>query len=238
MASVKKNASGSWWARACLGRDPQTGKQIWRTATFHPVEGLTPAKAEKELMRRVDDWERKQREDYEAGLDQHRDRVTLAAFVRGSWWTYTEGRGLAFNTMISLKKLSATVTEYYGERIRLVEVNRERIDKFIGWLRNEKGYSDRTVRMNFDCLRSILDYATQAGYLESNPIDRMKPKDRPQLEIKEPDFLTEAEARAFLEALDSDQYWSAFWKGFFSLLLFAGVRRFNGRITTRTKRNC
>ena len=228
MASIRKNASGTYWARVCLGRDERTGRQIWLTRTFSPVEGLTPAKAEKEIRQRVYEWEAQARADHEAGLDQHRDKRRLADFIRGSWWTYTTGRGLAYNTRISLKKLSATVTEYFGDRIRLVEINRERIDGFIGWLRNERGYSDKTVRVHFDCLRGILDYATEAGYLKENPIDRMKPKDRPQVKVTEPDFLSEDEARAFLEALDNDKYLSELWKAYFSLLLFAGVRRAEG----------
>lgn len=132
MASIKKTVSGNFWARICLGRDTLTGKQIWLTRTFKPVDGLTPAKAEKEIRQRVYEWEAQARADHNAGLDQHRDKVRLADFIRGSWRTYTEGRGLSYNTVISLKKLSANVLEYYGDRIRLAEINRERIDGFIG----------------------------------------------------------------------------------------------------------
>ena len=228
MASIRKNASGTYWARVCLGRDERTGRQIWLTRTFSPVEGLTPAKAEKEIRQRVYEWEAQARADHEAGLDQHRDKRRLSDFIRGSWWTYTTGRGLAYNTIISLKKLSATVLEYYGDRIRLAEINRERIDGFIGWLRNERHYSDKTVRVHFDCLRGVLDYAVETGYLRESPIDRMKPKDRPQVKNKEPDFLSEDEARDFLNALDNDKYLSELWKCYFSLLLFAGVRRGEG----------
>ena len=228
MASIKKMANGNFWARVCLGRDERTGKQIWLTRTFRPVEGLTPAKAEREVRQRVYEWETQARADHEAGLDQRRDKVRLADFIRGSWQTYSEGRGLAYNTRIGLKKSSAILLEYFGERIRLVEINRERIDGFIGWLRNERGYSDKTVRVHFDCLRGILDYATEAGYLKENPIDRMKPKDRPQVKNKEPDFLSEDEARDFLDALDNDKFLSELWKCYFSLLLFAGVRRAEG----------
>ena len=232
MASVKKNANGTYRVRACLGRDKRTGKQIWRTATFQLPDALTPAREKREITRRADEWERQQREDYEAGLDRHRDKVTLAAFVRGSWWTYTEGRGLAPNTIISWKKLAATITEFFGERIRIVEINREQIDKFLGWLRNEKKYSDATVRMNFDALRNVLDYATACGYLKENPIDRMKVADRPHRTIQEPDFLSQDEARAFLEALDGDKRLSELWRAYFQLLIFAGLRRSEGLALT------
>ena len=56
MASIRANPNGTFWARVCLGRDERTGKQIWRSRTFQPVENMTPAKAEKELRRRVDEW--------------------------------------------------------------------------------------------------------------------------------------------------------------------------------------
>ena len=60
----------------------------------------------------------------------------------------------------------------------------------------------------------------------------MKPKDRPQVKNKEPDFLSEDEARDFLDALDNDKYLSELWKAYFSLLLFAGVRRGEGLALT------
>ena len=232
MASIRANPNGTFWARVCLGRDERTGKQIWRSRTFQPVENMTPAKAEKELRRRVDEWERQERADYEQGLEQHRDKMPLERFTRENWWTYTTGRGLSHNTIISMKKLSETVTEHFGPRIKLVEISRAKIDTFISWLRTEKRYSDRTTRMNFDVLRSILDYATETGYLSENPIEKMKVKDRPHVSIDEPDFLTESEATAFLEALDADTVLPELWKTYFQLLLFAGVRRSEGLALT------
>lgn len=231
MASVKVNGA-TFRVRVCLARDERTGKQVWRTATFQRPEGLTPKAEEKEIRRRADEWERQQRRDYEAGLDAHRDRVTLDAFTRGQWWQYIEGRGLSYNTYTNYKMLSENVRQYYGPRIRLIEISKERVDGFIRWLRVEKSLSDATVRMHFDVLRGILDYAVSCGYLESSPIDRMRQQDKPTVKHEEPDFLTVEEAKAFLDALDSDKDMPVLWKCYFQLLLFAGVRRGEGLALT------
>ena len=226
MASVSRTPGGAYKARCCVGRDPLTGKQVWRVKNFHPLDTLTPARAEKELMRRIDEWETQQRRDHEAGLDQHRDRMTLDTFTRERWWTHIESRNLAPNTVISYKKLMETTLEFFGARVRLVEITVERIDAFVRWLRSERKYSDRTTRMCFDVLRSVLDYACECGYIDTSPIDRMK--NRPTVTHGEPDYLTEDEARRFLECLDSDKYLPSVWKCLFQLLLFSGIRKGEG----------
>ena len=226
MASIHKNPNGTFRIRACLGREERTGKQIWRTTTFQRPEGLTPKAEEKTIRRMAEDWEARQRRDYERNLDAHRDRLTLERFTHEHWLSYMEGRGLSYNTLISYKKLSESLLDWAGARIRLAEISVETVSQFIRWLRVDKQYADRTVRGYFDCLRSILDYAVRCGYLEKNPAERLKEK--PAVKHKEPDFLSMDEARAFLDALDSDDGMPELWKAYFQLLLFAGVRRGEG----------
>lgn len=238
MASVKENRNKrgeiiSYRFRACVGRDEVTGKQIWRTATFPRPDGMTPKAEGKHIRRTADEWERQQRDDYRKGLEPDRDRMTLAAFIRGHWWTNCiEAAGHAPNTLISYRKLSNTVLEHFGERVRLVELDPERVGRFVRWLKVDKGYSDRTTRMHFDILRGILSYAVSCGYLESSPVDRMRAQDRPTVKHKEPDFLTAEEIRAFLEALETDVEMPELWKAYFQLLIFAGVRRGEGLALT------
>ena len=231
MASIQAGKN-TFRVRVCVGRDERTGKQVWRTTTFQNPEGMTPKAAERERRRIADEWERKQRADYAAGLDQHRDRITLKAFTWEHWFTNSvEAAGLAYNTLISYRKLAGGVLEYFGERIRLVEITPERIGGFIRWGRTDKGFSDRTVRMHFDALRAILAYAVACGYLDKSPVDSMRPQDKPTVRIQEPDFLKPDEARDFLDALDGDSM-PELWKAYFQLLLFAGVRRSEGLALT------
>ena len=225
MASVKKNPNGTWRVRACLGRDERTGKQIWRTTTFQGLSETTPKKEEKAIRRMADDWEAQQKADYEMGLDAHRDKMTLEKFTREKWRPNIEARTV-YNTRESYRRISERILEYFGARIRLAEINVERVDGFIRWLKAERKLADKTVRKYFDVLRSILSYAVETGYLSVSPIEKMKNK--PQARTKEPDYLSMDEARQFLEALENDRYFDELWKAYFSLLLFGGVRRGEG----------
>ena len=155
--------------------------------------------------------------------------MTLAAFIRGHWWpNCIEAAGHAPNTLTSYRKLSNGVLEHFGERIRLVEVDPERIGWFVRWLKVDRGLSERTVRMHYDILRGVLSFAVACGYLESSPIDRMRQQDKPVVPHREPDFLTVQEIKAFLNALESDTDIPELWKAYFQLLIFAGVRRGDG----------
>lgn len=238
MASIKtnRNKAGniiSYRFRACVGRDEVTGKQVWRTATYPKPDGLTPKAERRAIERAADEWERQQRDDYRKGLEPDRDKMTLAAFIRGHWWpNCIEAAGHTPNTLISYRKLSNGVLEHFGERIRLVEVDPERIGRFVRWLKVDRGLSERTVRMHYDILRGVLSFAVACGYLESSPIDRMRQHDKPTVPHREPDFLTVEEIKAFLNALESDTDIPELWKAYFQLLIFAGVRRGEGLALT------
>lgn len=234
MASVKENRNRdgriiSYRFRACVGRDPSTGKQIWRTATYPKPDGLTPKAERRAIERAADEWERRQRDDYRKGLEPDRDKMTLAEFVNGHWWPNSvEAAGYAPNTLISYAKLKRNLLDYFGERIRLAEMNPERVGAFVRWLKADKGYSEWTTRMHFNLLRGVLSYAVACGYLEASPVDRMRAQDKPTVTVKEPDFLTAEEIKAFLSALESDTDMPELWKAYFQLLIFAGVRRGEG----------
>ena len=231
MASVKENRNKrgeiiSYRFRACVGRDEVTGKQVWRTCTAERPEGLSPKAERRAIERAAEDWEKQQRNDYKKGLEPNRDKMTLMEFVNGHWWPNSiEAAGHAPNTLISYKKLSRVILEHFGERIRLVEIDPERVGAFVRWLKVDRGYSEWTVKMHFNLLRGILSYAVACGYLESSPVERMRQQDRPSVAYQEPDFLTAEEIKAFLSALESDEDMPELWKAYFQLLIFGGVRR-------------
>lgn len=238
MASVKENRNRdgkiiSYRFRACVGRDPATGKQVWRTATFPKPDGMTPKAEAKHIRRAAEDWESKQRDDYKKGLEPDRDKITLAEFVRGHWWpNCVEAAGHTPNTLNVYRRESDDMLGFFGERIRLVEIDVERIGRLIRWMKVDKGFAEKTTRLHFDVLRGILNYAVSCGYLEMSPIDRMRAQDKPTVTHKEPDFLTVEEIRAFLEALEADEDMPGLWKAYFQLLIFAGVRRGEGLALT------
>lgn len=233
MASVKanKNKRGrviSYRIRCCVGRDPSTLKQVWRTCTVDRPEDMTPKEEATYIRRLSEDWEKRQRADYNKGLEPDRDKMTLMEFINGHWWPNSvEAAGYAPNTLISYVKLTRNVLEHFGV-IKLIEITPERVGRFVRWLKVDKSYSERTVKMHFNLLRGVLSFAVACGYLEASPIERMRQQDKPTVTIKEPDFLSVEEIKTFLNALEADEEMPELWKAFFQLLIFAGVRRGEG----------
>lgn len=227
MASVaeRRNKSGeiiSYRVRACLGRD-ESYRQIWRTKTFPRPEGLTPAKERKEIQRQADAWEAEERKAFEQGMSSQKDKISLNDFISAHWMPdhVLDGKHSA-NGREFFRYTSGIVTSYFGERLKLAEVSPEKIKRFLRWLRVEKGYSEATQQHVLHTLTNVLNYAVRIGYLERNPADRLTDADKPSVISKPVDFLNVDEAQAFLDALKKEPL---FWRTYFNLLLFAGLRR-------------
>ena len=227
MASIKENRNKageiiSYRFRACVGRN-DAYKQIFRTVTIDRPEGMTPAKERKEVERLAAEWEKKEREAFRQGMSAEKDKITLAGFIREHWTPdHVENGKHSANGREFFKYTAGIVVEYFGEKMKLVEVTPERIKRFLKWLRTEKQYSEATQQHILHTLSNILNYAVRTSYLDRNPTERLAAADKPTVTAKPIDFLTVDEARLFLEALEKAPL---FWRAFYNLLLFAGLRR-------------
>ena len=92
MASIKeertKNKHLSFKIRVCLAREI-SGKQISKAMRWHPPEGMTPAKARKEVQTVAEIWEAEQLEAYElqkaADVEEAKAEYTFGRFVDEVW---------------------------------------------------------------------------------------------------------------------------------------------------------
>ena len=227
MASIKENRNKdgqivSYRFRACIGRD-DAYRQIWRSVTIDRPSGMTPAKERKEIERLAAEWEKKEREAFKQGMSAEKDKITLAGFIREHWTPdHVQNGKHSANGREFFKYTAGIIIEYFGEKIKLSEINPERIKRFLKWLRTEKQYSEATQQHVLHTLTNVLNYAVRTSYLDRNPVERLAAADKPTVTAKPIDFLTVDEARLFLEALAKAPL---FWRTFYNLLLFAGLRR-------------
>ena len=224
MARIKESKNGTFRARVCVGRSPDK-KQKWATRTFYPNPDLTPAKARADVMRRINEWEQKERGAYEAGQPSSRDRkrMTLAAFVEELWPVHLAARDFAPNTKINMRSRAKTVLAFFGEDTRISSIGRVEIDRFLVYLRDEKKYKPASSKFTFFVLNDILNYASKTGYIDKNPMEDIEKHSRPSVSGGgNPDFLTADEARDFLAALDEEGL--SVWMVLFRTLLLTGIR--------------
>lgn len=251
MATIKANTdkSGkiiSYRFRCCVGRD-EVDKQIWRSTTIPRPDGLTPAKEKKEVDRLADEWEQKQRQQYELEKQGRthvdKDKMTLDKFITDHWIRKHVHNGKHTPSTISFfTYMGNDIKDYFNDKhpgLKLAQINREDILDYLRWMQTEaktkqgKPYGATTIQHHFSTLRNILEYATYTDYLIEDPCTKLKPEDRPRRESKEIDFLDEDEAIRFLSALDSDEekaYWNnatdhLYWKALVNVLITTGLRR-------------
>ena len=215
----------SYRARFCV-MDERTGKQIWRTCTIQRPEGMTPAKERRAVEQQADAWEAEQREALEKGIALDRSKTTFAEYARGDWWKRHVLNGKHTpNGIQSFAYHSGVLISYFGERIRLTAITTDNVIDFLAWTRNEKNYSPQTQAHLLRTLSNILKHAKRSKIITENPCDDLPHDEKPIVspQLTEADFLDADEAKTFLAALE--EYAPLFWKAYFTLLLFSGLRR-------------
>ena len=116
------------------------------------------------------------------------------------------------------------VGEFFGRAALLSEVTPSRILEMRERLRGE-GLAPATVNRYLALLRSVLNYAVTAGYLQASPVRRfargsyLLPEPRPK---RSPPLASNAEAARLLEAIREG--WRA-WYALYAFLLLTGARR-------------
>ena len=216
--------------RACMGRD-EMYRQIWRTTTIPRPEGLTPAKEKKEVQNIADEWEKRQRKEYErTHAKTDKDNITFADFVTNHWWTdYVEDGEHKPSTISFFHYMSNDILEYFGPRKKLKQIDTEGIKRYIKYLRTEARtkagdpYSASTIQHHYKTLVNILDYARRMHYIQNNPCDDLIEKDKPhKAKGKTIDFLDPKQARRFIACLEDEPL---FWEAFMNVLITTGLRR-------------
>lgn len=206
--NVKNGRVVSYKLRAFLGRD-DTGRQITKYTTWRVPTGMTPAKAERAAQKAAQTWERQARSEYEQDLKSPervkireiaRSNSSFIAFINNEWFPISINNGerkpktIAFYSD-TVKNISAYFSGYTLQKISATD-----IQKFIIWLRTNKGYTPQYVHHHYRTLNMIFAYAVKQELIIKNPMDKV---DKPKLPRNRVDALSENDAKAFFNALET-----------------------------------
>ena len=171
MATIKENRVNgkliSFKFTSCLGRDAQ-GKQIRRYSTWKVPEGMTPSKAKKAAEREAAAWETDLRAEFEADTipvvqAQEKakviDSINFAEYVKEAWLPICiENGDYKPKTVSYYTDMSKNAVKYFGEQ-SIQEIDFIAIQKFLIYMRKDKGYSPRYVHHHYRALCSIFAFA-------------------------------------------------------------------------------
>lgn len=224
MASIKINRdshgvikSCRW--RACLGRD-ERGKQIWATKTVSEIpDEKTEARIKKAWQLQADLWEQ--------GLlngTQSTDNSTFRGFLENVFWPLRVENGkIKPSTAAYYANIKVRALEYFGKK-KLSAIRQTDIEKFLIWLSSQKQKNGRplsasTQKHDFDFIKIVFGYAEDKNYIVRNPTRGVKPPKQPHKDV---DYLPQADAQAFINALQNEPLR---WRAIMQLLIYLGLRR-------------
>ena len=211
MASIKEkkknNKIVSYKFICYLGRDGK-GNQIRRCTTWHAPEGLSPTKERKVAEKAADAWEEEVRKEYERDL-QNPTRVTVkeiaskrtnfGEFVMNVWFPICVDNGEHKVRTIAFYNQTAKSILRNFEGYTLQNMNSLTLQRYFISLKKEKGYSAQYRHHQYRVLKMVFDFAVKQGIISENPMENV---DKPKLERKKVDALSEEEAKAFFAALE------------------------------------
>ena len=163
----RKGALVSYKFRVCVGRDA-ANKQIFRCTTWPVPQGLSPAKAAKAAKRAAEAWERETRAAYEYDLrhpQQAQDRETsrlrtdFASFVRHTWFPLCMEDGAHKpKTVAFYEDTMRNIVDYFQGH-SLQKMQGLDLQRFLAYLRTERGFSPQYVQHHDRTLRRIFAFA-------------------------------------------------------------------------------
>lgn len=113
--------------------------------------------------------------------------------------------------------------EYLGNK-KLTAIKQTDCERFLIWLReqkqkNGKPLSAATQKHYFNFLRIVFSFAEEKRYIVKSPMRGIKPPKQPHKDV---DYLSPADAQAFLTALQSAPLR---WRAIMQIMLYLGLRR-------------
>jgi len=223
MASIRKRGK-TFTIIVSMGYD-SSGKQIQKTTTFKPPEGVTAGKAEKLAKEYATIWEKKI-----AGyvsLDENRTFGDLAAWF---WETYVPRKWRESTEHANEMTLNSYILPRLGN-LKLKEITPTLLDNFFaelqknGRVKSDKPLSADTVGKTRQLITTIFSEAVRKEIMLRNPCKLTTPIGK-QDYYKAQGFLDAEQAKMLLKALDSVDFQ---FKVIITLLLYSGARA--GEIT-------
>ena len=213
--------------RACVGRD-ENGKQVSRATTWKIPENLSMTRLTSAAQRAAADWEKQARAEYEKDLydperikarEVDRTKTDFARFVLEEWYPICIDNGERKPKTVSFyhDTTKNIVAHFQGQIVQ--KITAPDIQKFLIYLRTEKGFAPQNVHHHYRTLNMIFAYAMRQEIIVKNPMDKV---DRPKLARKKVDALSQDEAAAFFAALREQPL---DFRCLLHLLITTGIRR-------------
>ena len=197
----------SYRFRACVGRD-KNNKQVFRTTTWTVPEELVPSKVDRTAHRAAAQWEENARAEYKRDLldpervkarEIERTRTPFSPFVLNDWFPICIDNGEHKPKTVSFYNDTVKNIVAYFEKIPLQQITAIDIQRFIIYLRTERGFAPQTVHHHYRTLNMIFAYAQKQEIILKNPMDKVDP---PKLVKKPVDAFSPEAAATFFSALN------------------------------------
>lgn len=195
-----------------MGRDVN-GKQIRKTTTFTPPEGLTQKKADKLAKEEYVDFKRKC-----LNFTSLKEEMRFSDLCNEYFEIYASNK-LKSSTVRLYERVSRIyLIPSFGNK-RLKEISKSVLTDFFCGL-EKRGLKTSTIRTFFIAMQSIWNYAMSQDYIKNNPcVGVILPNTVGKLD-KSKKYLTTEEIPRFLENFKSNDTLSIIVK----LLLHTGLR--------------
>lgn len=215
--------------------EPYQKKVTVKVADLPPGTPETPKKQLAAAEKALDDRVTELKADYERTRSKTDKRsITLHAFITDHWIPDKVKNGKKSpNTISFYEDQSKPILDYFRSNLKLSSIGTEEIIKFNNYQRNEAKkqngdpISQSTAAHRFATLRAILGYAYRTGYIRQNPCDGLDDDDKITQQQNDVDFLNAEQLESFVKMLErySKESGSLFWQTYFSIALYAGLRR-------------
>lgn len=191
-----------WLLKVYKGRDPQTGRRIYKSFTF--TGGKNEARAELDHLLHAQ----------KKGSETKESNQTLNEYL-DRWFDQYDGNHYAPSTFANyVGIINYDVRPIIGQ-VKLSELKPLHIQKVLNAMKSRDVCSN-TRRRLYSVISTALDSAVQWGTLEENPAVHVQ---IPRREPKEMRVLTREEARAFLAVTDKGR-----WAEYFRTSINTGMR--------------
>jgi integrase len=184
--SIIKRGKGTYLLRLSLGRDEQTGKRLYRTATFHG----TKKEAEQALRDMVNR--------YEAGGMVSADRVSLNAYLQ-EWLKVAKKNSVGERTF---HNYSAHIERYVAKTIGRLPLSKVSVADVQGLYGSmvDQGLGTPTIKLVHTILNQAFKQAVRWRKMNYNPAaDTERPREKRKKVIR---AMTKPQASAFLKAAE------------------------------------
>lgn len=212
--TIRKRPNGTWEARVCTGRDPATGKLIRKSVYGRTQRDVS--KQLREISQAVDDrvffdpvkitveeWFEVWISDYSGSMSDYTVR---------KYRSFIKNHIVPALGFVKLKDLTPVLIQRFINEKAAAKPNRSEKSKEV----KDEPYSAKTIKDIHGVLHSGLKTACEINYISKNPADRTK---LPKVVSKPVKPLDKAQTKAFLAALDGNEYERPF-----KTALFTGMR--------------